>query len=75
MSADFIDLPQLLAARGSVRLPGSKSISNRLLLLSALAVGETELRDLLHSDDTARMLDALQALGVPVETLADDVYR
>lgn len=75
MSADFIDLPQLLAARGSVRLPGSKSISNRLLLLSALAVGETELQDLLHSDDTARMLDALNVLGVPVEALGDNVYR
>jgi hypothetical protein len=37
MSEDFIDLPQLLSARGRVRLPGSKSISNRLLLLAALA--------------------------------------
>jgi 3-phosphoshikimate 1-carboxyvinyltransferase len=64
MSRDFIDLPQLLAARGSVRLPGSKSISNRVLLLAALATGRTELRDLLVSDDTARMLDALRALGV-----------
>ncbi|HRE85258.1 MAG TPA: 3-phosphoshikimate 1-carboxyvinyltransferase, partial [Accumulibacter sp.] len=47
---DFIDLPQLLAARGTLRLPGSKSISNRVLLLAALASGDTELRDLLQSD-------------------------
>jgi 3-phosphoshikimate 1-carboxyvinyltransferase len=67
MSADFIDLPQLLSARGTVRLPGSKSISNRVLLLAALAAGETEVRDLLLSDDTARMLDALRTLGVGVE--------
>ncbi|HMW16409.1 MAG TPA: bifunctional 3-phosphoshikimate 1-carboxyvinyltransferase/cytidylate kinase [Accumulibacter sp.] len=75
MSAHFIDLPQLLAARGTVRLPGSKSISNRLLLLAALAVGDTDLRDLLHSDDTARMLEALQALGVGVEPIGENAYR
>ncbi len=72
MSGDFIDLPQLLAARGRVRLPGSKSISNRVLLLAALATGRTELRELLVSDDTARMLDALRTLGVGVERLADN---
>lgn len=49
-----------------VRLPGSKSISNRVLLLAALADGETEVRDLLASDDTERMLDALKTLGVDV---------
>lgn len=75
MSADFIDLPQLVAARGTVRLPGSKSISNRLLLLAALAVGDTELHDLLHSDDTARMLDALRALGVSIEPIGENAYR
>jgi 3-phosphoshikimate 1-carboxyvinyltransferase len=72
VSGDFIDLPQLLAARGRVCLPGSKSISNRVLLLAALAVGKTELRELLVSDDTARMLDALRALGVDVELRADN---
>ncbi|MDR0702456.1 MAG: bifunctional 3-phosphoshikimate 1-carboxyvinyltransferase/cytidylate kinase [Azoarcus sp.] len=61
---DFIDLPQLLAAGGSVRPPGSKSISNRALLLAALAEGVTEIDGLLASDDTARMLEALRALGV-----------
>lgn len=63
---DYLDLPQFLSAAGTVRLPGSKSISNRVLLLAALADGETEVRDLLVSDDTARMLEALQALGVGV---------
>ena len=69
MSAAFIDLPPLLSAQGTVRLPGSKSISNRVLLLAALAEGETEVRDMLESDDTARMLEALAALGVRVEAL------
>ncbi|HQS58172.1 MAG: cytidylate kinase [Gallionellales bacterium 35-53-114] len=75
MQTDFIDLPPLLSARGTVRLPGSKSISNRVLLLSALANGTTEVRDLLHSDDTERMLDALQALGIKIEALGDHAYR
>lgn len=57
-------LPPMLGARGTVRLPGSKSISNRTLLLAALAEGETCIRDLLVSDDTERMLEALRALGV-----------
>ena len=44
---EFLDLPPMLGAAGSVRLPGSKSISNRVLLLAALAEGETDIRDLL----------------------------
>ncbi len=72
---EFLDLPQLLSAAGSVRLPGSKSISNRVLLLAALAEGETEVRDLLASDDTARMLEALQALGVSVTHLGGENWR
>jgi len=60
----FLDLPQIISASGSVTLPGSKSISNRALLLAALAEGRTELRALLDSDDTARMREALAALGV-----------
>jgi len=74
LSIEFIDLPQLLSATGSVRLPGSKSISNRVLLLAALAEGETEVRDLLASDDTARMLDALKALGVGVSHLGGEAW-
>ena len=59
----FLDLPPLLAAGGMVRLPGSKSISNRVLLLAGLSHGTTVIHDLLESDDTRVMLDALAALG------------
>ena len=62
----FIDLPPLRAAAGSVRLPGSKSISNRVLLLAALSEGTTLVQDLLASEDTQVMLDALRALGCAV---------
>lgn len=72
---EFIDLPQLVSAAGCVRLPGSKSISNRVLLLAALAEGETEVRDLLASDDTERMLEALKMLGVAVAPLGGDAWR
>lgn len=49
---------------GVVQLPGSKSLSNRLLLLAALTRGATEVRNLLDSDDTRHMTAALQTLGV-----------
>jgi 3-phosphoshikimate 1-carboxyvinyltransferase len=70
----YLDLPPLMGARGSVRLPGSKSISNRTLLLAALASGVTEVRGLLISDDVERMLEALGALGVRIEP-AGNVWR
>jgi 3-phosphoshikimate 1-carboxyvinyltransferase len=63
----FLDLPPLRSASGTVRLPGSKSISNRVLLLAGLSAGTTELHDLLASDDTRVMLDALAALGCGIE--------
>jgi len=73
---EFLDLPPMLGARGQVRLPGSKSISNRTLLLAALAEGATDIRDLLASDDVARMLEALSALGVAWSRAGDsDNYR
>ncbi len=53
-------------AHGTVRLPGSKSISNRALLLAALAEGDTVLSRLLDADDTAVMIEALRALGVAI---------
>jgi 3-phosphoshikimate 1-carboxyvinyltransferase len=65
----------LTQARGSVQLPGSKSISNRTLLLAALCSGETVVRGLLKSDDTDVMLTALAKLGVEIETLGGDDYR
>jgi 3-phosphoshikimate 1-carboxyvinyltransferase len=51
-STAFLDLPALQGASGTVTLPGSKSISNRILLLAALAKGTTEIKELLASDDT-----------------------
>ena len=71
----FLDLPGIVSAQGSVRLPGSKSLSNRILLLAALAEGETEVRDLLKSDDTDRMLEALTTLGVKVTPVGEGVIK
>lgn len=62
-------------AVGEVVLPGSKSISNRTLLLAALASGVTEVRDLLVSDDTQRMLEALEKLGISLEQLSTTDWR
>src|SRR5687768_943662 len=66
-----IDLRPAMHAQGTVRLPGSKSISNRILLLAALAQGSTQIFDLLASDDTHVMLMALQKLGVKWEQLGE----
>jgi 3-phosphoshikimate 1-carboxyvinyltransferase len=66
-STEFLDLPALASASGTVVLPGSKSISNRVLLLSALCSGQTTLHDLLDSDDTRVMLQALKQLGCGVQ--------
>src|SRR3546814_473756 len=62
-------------AIGQVTLPGSKSISNRTLLLSALAKGITEVHDLLISDDTQRMLEALAALGINLQQTGSNDWR
>ncbi len=59
-----LELKAATRAAGTVRLPGSKSISNRVLLLAALAEGTTVVRDLLDADDTKVMLQALSGLGV-----------
>jgi 3-phosphoshikimate 1-carboxyvinyltransferase len=72
---DQLTLPAASNAEGQITLPGSKSISNRTLLLAALANGTTEIRDLLASDDTARMLDALEKLGVKCENFAENAWR
>jgi 3-phosphoshikimate 1-carboxyvinyltransferase len=66
MTMDYLDLGPYARARGTVRLPGSKSISNRVLLLAALCRGETVIGNLLDSEDTRVMLEALAALGVGV---------
>ncbi|MCF0253062.1 MAG: 3-phosphoshikimate 1-carboxyvinyltransferase [Duodenibacillus sp.] len=59
-------------ASGTVRLPGSKSISNRALLLAALARGRTRLSGLLDADDTRRMIESLAALGIRIEREGED---
>ncbi len=74
-STQFIDLPPLRGAGGSVTLPGSKSISNRVLLLAALSAGETTIHDLLDSDDTRVMLAALETLGCGIERLGGNSLR
>ena len=63
----FLDLAPVSHAAGTVRLPGSKSISNRVLLLSALAKGKTQVYGLLDADDTRVMLDALQKLDISID--------
>ena len=68
----FLDLEPIASVAGSVRMPGSKSISNRVLLLAALSRGETRVKDLLDAEDTRVMLDALVRLGVRIERHADD---
>jgi 3-phosphoshikimate 1-carboxyvinyltransferase len=65
-SIPHLDLPPLGHAAGTVQLPGSKSISNRLLLLAGLSEGTTTLVDLLDSDDTRVMLAALRTLGCAI---------
>jgi len=74
-SPAYLDLAPVGRLAGSVRMPGSKSISNRMLLLAALAEGETVLDGLLESDDTEVMLAALRTLGVAWSRDAAGVYR
>ena len=73
-STAFLDLPHLQAAAGEVHLPGSKSISNRVLLLAALSNGTTAVHDLLASDDTRVMLDALRQIGCTVDENGSTVH-
>ncbi|MGC0781752.1 3-phosphoshikimate 1-carboxyvinyltransferase [Pantoea agglomerans] len=68
---DSLTLQPIARVNGTVNLPGSKSVSNRALLLAALAKGTTRLTNLLDSDDVKHMLNALTALGVNY-TLSSD---
>ena len=70
---EFLDIPALASAGGEVRLPGSKSISNRVLLLAALSEGTTQVHDLLDSDDTRVMLTALEQIGCRLEREGDSL--
>jgi 3-phosphoshikimate 1-carboxyvinyltransferase len=74
-STPFLDIPPLKSAGGTVRLPGSKSISNRVLLLAGLSQGTTVVHDLLDSDDTQVMLVALRTLGCEVVALGATSWR
>ncbi len=67
-------LPKVNSVEGEINLPGSKSLSNRALLLAALAPGQTTLLNLLRSEDTQRMVEALTQLGVSL-TMNDDWSR
>ena len=70
-STRFLDIPPLNGIGGAVRVPGSKSISNRALLLAGFATGTTLIEGLLHSDDTRVMLDALVQIGCRIEAEPD----
>lgn len=69
---EFIELGPYIKAEGTVALPGSKSISNRVLLLSALASGATRLKGLLDADDTQVMRAALKTLGIKIDETDGD---
>jgi 3-phosphoshikimate 1-carboxyvinyltransferase len=69
-----IDLEPVMHVEGTVRLPGSKSISNRTLLLAALSEGTTTIHDLLASDDTLVMLGALRSLGIGWEQIDERTH-
>jgi 3-phosphoshikimate 1-carboxyvinyltransferase len=71
--AEVLDLKPSRRARGTVRLPGSKSISNRVLLLASLARGETQVSGLLDADDTRVMREALARLGVTLTERPDGI--
>ncbi|UCV01130.1 bifunctional 3-phosphoshikimate 1-carboxyvinyltransferase/cytidylate kinase [Acidovorax radicis] len=73
-TTEFLDLPPLQSAAGEVHLPGSKSISNRVLLLAALSHGTTIVHDLLASDDTRVMLDALRQIGCSIDETGNTVH-
>jgi len=68
-----LDIPFIDTANGTVQLPGSKSISNRVLLLAALSEGTTKVQGLLDSDDTQVMLEALKKMGCALEREGQDL--
>lgn len=68
---ESLTLPPLRGMQGEITLPGSKSLSNRILLLAAMAEGETRISNLLDSDDVRHMLSALAQLGVDYTLSAD----
>jgi len=71
LDMESLTLPKLSRAHGEVTIPGSKSLSNRILLLAALSQGTTQIDNLLDSDDVHHMLQALSQLGVSYELNAE----
>ncbi|HUQ76065.1 MAG TPA: 3-phosphoshikimate 1-carboxyvinyltransferase [Burkholderiales bacterium] len=71
--AEVLELNAARRARGTLRLPGSKSISNRVLLLAALAHGETRVGGLLDAEDTRVMREALARLGIALTERPDGI--
>src|SRR5690625_586264 len=61
------------AVRGSLRVPGSKSLTNRALVIAALADGVSELRDILIAEDSEVLIRALTQLGVRIESSHDNL--
>src|SRR5204862_7817078 len=72
--AEVLELQAARGARGTVRLPGSKSISNRVTLRGALAAGETEVSGLLDAEDTRVMREALERLDVRLTEHANGIH-
>lgn len=75
MSVEQLVLNPVTAASGTVELPGSKSISNRALLLAAITTGTTTLTGVLSSDDTRVMLESLEKMGVKTTQLSEHSYQ
>ena len=68
-------IPPITKLQGSVQLPGSKSITNRALLLASLADGKSEIRGALESDDSKFMSEGLQKLGVKIEKPEANIFQ
>lgn len=71
---ELLALPHKHSANGTIALPGSKSISNRVLLLSALSSGVTRVKGLLDSDDITRMKEALTQLGITINQIDTSTF-
>eukprot|EP01039_Chlorochromonas_danica_P003438 gene3438-3765_t len=72
MKLEKLTVDPITKFQGELTLPGSKSLSNRVLLLSAVSKGQTVVENLLESDDIRHMLNALKELEVPVDLQLDD---
>lgn len=67
MLPDVLEIPSSLAIHSTIRIPGSKSLTNRAVLIAALAASKSEIEGVLYSDDTKYMINAWKHLGVSFE--------